>query len=359
MIEVINGFGAVGKRSPFRSISFQLYLMDTDDTSAVDPRGRCCLCHRILSSEIETRGSLASTGICGNCHLLFLVERTRYNNGLESVENMLSQQFQDLQPTTSDNVNQSRQWTRVLSETESGGSDSDESVDDDDDDDDDGDGDDEMEGVVNRVGSLVGRIQLHRSLATNGRNRPNDWLSEILSDEGIQNSERRRLFGILEDQVLETSRYGDYVDVETHGSRLGAPPAAGWFVKNLERVVVDETGSVCVICKENVGVGGVVNRLPCGHVYHPSCIVPWLNARNTCPLCRFELPTDDKDRSHQESEVEVQGGLAESGGGRWRFVVAPIVSVVGIVVVLWLGGGVFGGQRDDRSTIWRSLFVNE
>ncbi|KAI3682798.1 hypothetical protein L1987_83050 [Smallanthus sonchifolius] len=242
--------------------------------------------------------------------------------------------------------------------------DSDESVDDDndnddDDDDDDGGGGDEIEGVVNRVGSLVGRIQLHRSLATNGRNRPNDWLSEILSDEGIQNSERRRLFGILEDQVLETSLYGDYVDVETHGSRLGAPPAAGWFVKNLERVVVDETGSVCVICKDNVGVGGVVNQLPCGHVYHHSCIVPWLNARNTCPLCRYELPTDYKDRSHQESEVEVQGGLAESSGGRWRFVVAPIVSVVGVVVVLWLGGGVFGGQRDDRSTIWRSLFVNE
>ncbi|KAI7745621.1 hypothetical protein M8C21_033467, partial [Ambrosia artemisiifolia] len=319
--------------------------MDRDDTSAVGPTRRCCFCHRILSSDTETQGSLESMGICNTCNFLFFEDsvttRTTYNS-LEPVENMFSQRFSDLQPTTSDHVNRSRQWSRVLSETESGGfdsvrrdgdtfpyaayeSDSDASVDvdtylsHDDDDDDVDDSHDE-----NRVGSSVGRIQLHRSLATNGRNRPNDWLSEILSDEGMRNFERRRLFGILEDQVLETSGYGDYVDVETNGSRFGAP-AAAWFVKNLERVVVDESGSVCVICKDNLCDGSVVNRLPCGHMYHPSCIVPWLNARNTCPLCRYELPTDDKDRSHHESEV--QRVVAENGGRRWCFVVAPIVSV--------------------------------
>ncbi|KAJ0946125.1 putative transcription factor C2H2 family [Helianthus annuus] len=304
--------------------------MDTDDTSAVDPTRRCHLCHRILSSETETHGSLESTGICNNCNFLFSEDNitTRTRDG-------------DIFPYDAYD------------------SDSDASVDvdtylnhdDDDDDDDVDDGHDE-----NTVGGSVGRIQLHRSLATNGRNRPNDWLREILSDEGIRNSERRRLFSILDDQVLDTSGYGDYVDVETNGSRLGAPPAADWFVKNLEPVIVDEPGSVCVICKDNVCVGSVVNRLPCGHVYHPSCIVPWLNARNTCPLCRYELPTDDKDRSRQESEV--QRALAASGGRRWWFVVAPVVSVV-VIAVLWLGGGVFGGQRDDRSVRWWSLFVNE
>ncbi|KAK1428103.1 hypothetical protein QVD17_16931 [Tagetes erecta] len=270
---------------------------------------------------------------------------------------MLSQQFQDLQPTITYPANHSRQWTGLLSEANSDSfesvlrgayeSDSDASVDLDtflnqnDYDDDDGydDGIDD-----------VGRIQLHRSLATNGRNRPNDWLSEILSDEGIRNSERRRLFSILD----------DYVDVGTHVSQLGASPAAIWFVKNLDCVVVDATGLVCVICKDDLCVGGVVNRLPCGHVYHPSCIVPWLNARNTCPLCRYELPTDDKDRSHNESEVQVQRDvLALSGGGRWRFMVAPLVSVVAVVVVWWLGGGVFGGQKDDRGTSWWLLSVNE
>ncbi|XP_076893860.1 uncharacterized protein LOC143545985 [Bidens hawaiensis] len=304
--------------------------MDTDDTSSVDPARRCCLCHRTISSEIETRGSLEPMGICNNCNFLFFEDnaatQTRYNNSLESVENMLAQQFPDLQPTISEHIYETDSDASVDVDTYLNNDDND-------------DGHDESMGA-----SLVGRIQLHRSLATNGRNRPHDWLSEILADEGIRNSERRRIFGILE----------DYADVETHGStQLAAPAAAAWVVKSLERVVVDDPGLVCVICKDDMRAGGVVNRLPCGHVYHGSCIVPWLSARNTCPLCRYELPIDGKDRN---SEVQVEGVVAESGGRRWWFVVAPLVSVVGIVVLWWLGGGVFGGQRDDRSTRWWSLF---
>ncbi|KAD0410211.1 hypothetical protein E3N88_44325 [Mikania micrantha] len=215
--------------------------MDTDETSAGNPTRRCCLCHRILSSEIETRRALASTSICNNCNLLFFNERTRLNNSLESVENMLSQQILDFQPTILDHVNQSRQRHGDIFSYAAYESDSDASVDVNDDDDDGDDDGDEIEVVENMGESL-----------------------------------------------------------------------------------------------DNVCVGSVVNRLPCCHVYHPSCIVPWLKNRNTCPLCRYELPTGDMDRSHQEPEL--QGALAVSGRGRRWFVVAPLVSVVGIVVMWWLGG---------------------
>lgn len=51
----------------------------------------------------------------------------------------------------------------------------------------------------------------------------------------------------------------------------------------------------CAICKDQFELNENVLRLPCRHLYHKQCISPWLDAHNSCPVCRFELPTDDAD----------------------------------------------------------------
>lgn len=95
---------------------------------------------------------------------------------------------------------------------------------------------------------------------------------------------------------------------ETESSRSGAPPAAVSVVSNLPHLVIGEgpeklDGLACAICKDSLPVGTVVNQLPCFHLYHPSCILPWLTSRNSCPLCRYELPTDDKDYEDRKQSI--------------------------------------------------------
>lgn len=49
----------------------------------------------------------------------------------------------------------------------------------------------------------------------------------------------------------------------------------------------------CTVCCDSISIGGKGMFMPCGHIYHPDCLNPWLQDHNTCPVCRFELPTEE------------------------------------------------------------------
>ncbi|XVF76546.1 hypothetical protein PTKIN_Ptkin13bG0274400 [Pterospermum kingtungense] len=74
------------------------------------------------------------------------------------------------------------------------------------------------------------------------------------------------------------------------GKEAAASAAA---VVALPAVEVRGGGVQCVICKEEMREGRDVCKLPCRHLFHWMCILPWLKKRNTCPCCRFQLPCDD------------------------------------------------------------------
>ncbi|TKY50112.1 E3 ubiquitin-protein ligase RING [Spatholobus suberectus] len=88
--------------------------------------------------------------------------------------------------------------------------------------------------------------------------------------------------------------------LENESALKGSPPAAKSVVEGLPLVELSkeelEGKSVaCAICKDEILLEEKVRRLPCSHCYHGDCILPWLGIRNTCPVCRFELPTDDPE----------------------------------------------------------------
>lgn len=74
------------------------------------------------------------------------------------------------------------------------------------------------------------------------------------------------------------------------GREVAASPAV---VVALPSVEVSGVGLECVICKEEMRRGRDVCQLPCDHLFHWICILPWLRKKNTCPCCRFRLPSDD------------------------------------------------------------------
>ena len=111
---------------------------------------------------------------------------------------------------------------------------------------------------------------------------------------------------------------------ENDPNRYGTPPAAKSALTTLPDVVVTDAmvaaaeGAECAVCKEDFSPGDGAKQMPCKHIYHADCIVPWLELHNSCPICRFELPTDDPDyegnkASNPQSAVGIAAAAAASG----------------------------------------------
>jgi len=88
-------------------------------------------------------------------------------------------------------------------------------------------------------------------------------------------------------------------------TRQGPPPAARLFVEELPDVEIGDKRakeSNCAVCNEDFKLGEEAKLLPCKHYYHHKCILSWLELHNTCPLCRYELPTLDADYEEEKRE---------------------------------------------------------
>lgn len=77
------------------------------------------------------------------------------------------------------------------------------------------------------------------------------------------------------------------------------PPASKRILDSLPLVkvtaddILEVTNKECLICLDEQKIGAWACKLQCGHLFHKQCIHEWLEKHCTCPVCRFELETDD------------------------------------------------------------------
>ena len=137
------------------------------------------------------------------------------------------------------------------------------------------------------------QIDLLNILHSNNNTRPrttSSLLDMIIQYVSSRNYYEENLENIINQIMMnDTNKYGN-------------PPASKKSIEKLEKIIINDEKlksfgieNTCAVCKDEFIIGQECLLMPCQHHFHKDCLLPWLNERNSCPVCRFELPTDDED----------------------------------------------------------------
>ncbi|XP_031491984.1 E3 ubiquitin-protein ligase RING1-like [Nymphaea colorata] len=112
----------------------------------------------------------------------------------------------------------------------------------------------------------------------------------------------------------------------------------------ITQAILAEDSLNCAICKDEFEADVDAKQLPCRHIYHGDCILPWLSQHNSCPICRYQLPLEPPepemfshnsgdwrglrdgvfhDEDFREFLRQVRRGIRSRGGGPNAFTFDP------------------------------------
>lgn len=103
--------------------------------------------------------------------------------------------------------------------------------------------------------------------------------------------------------------------------RRGPAPASHSSIEAMPTIKITQahirSDSHCPVCKERFELDSDARKMPCDHIYHSDCIVPWLAQHNSCPVCRVELPPQRTGDVHG-SQSRGWGNSGSSGSSSSR-----------------------------------------
>ena len=128
-----------------------------------------------------------------------------------------------------------------------------------------------------------------------------DFLASVFGNDGV--------FQESWDAATRAAMEASLRDAQQPAHEVRGPPAASTrVIRDLPLIqirsadLVDPVNRECCVCLEPHKLSDTAVRLPCAHIFHKECIVDWLKTHCTCPVCRYELPTDDPNFERQRME---------------------------------------------------------
>ncbi|GFY94279.1 RING-H2 finger C1A [Actinidia rufa] len=109
----------------------------------------------------------------------------------------------------------------------------------------------------------------------------------------------------------------EWIEQLTMNDRQGPPPAPRSSIEAMPTIKITHrhlnTDSHCPVCKDKFELGCDARQMPCNHIYHSDCIVPWLVQHNSCPVCRLELPPLGSGSARSNRRLSGDNGSTSSG----------------------------------------------
>ena len=117
---------------------------------------------------------------------------------------------------------------------------------------------------------------------------PENMRYQLNDDQARRLTSASALLHLLEAQLRDEL---DILQSTLAGAEGKPPPLTKGMTDRLQKTQVtvemlcDQPR--CPICSEDYVVTEEVLRVPCSHYFHSACVMPWLEAKRTCPMCRY------------------------------------------------------------------------
>ncbi|XP_047961957.1 E3 ubiquitin-protein ligase MPSR1-like [Salvia hispanica] len=100
---------------------------------------------------------------------------------------------------------------------------------------------------------------------------------------------------VLINPITQTVIILDGSDASFLPPKSGRRPASKASIDALPAVEV-ASEEQCAICLEGWEEGEKAKEMACKHRFHGGCIERWLNVSGSCPVCRYEMPEEERGR---------------------------------------------------------------